>query len=210
MVTATFVVSHQWHKKMFGTGHASYTNSHCNTMWSSLNFFSLWEEDNFESDTVVHFHAFLYYMLLVRNFYKSSNEDCGLLHKSLATSPHWTACNQLTINTPFHSLRIECALPYFVLGGRTRRQHWPARTGGTTWVQHKSATSRLRATAQVRCTCKCQFSLAVMIPLSSSHSSHSSLLSLHPLHFLYWNQNRHPHPTPSSELLGHKIIKKKI
>lgn len=42
----------------------------------------------------------------------------------LTTSPRWTACNQLTINTPLHSLWREHGLPYFVQGGRTQSKLW--------------------------------------------------------------------------------------
>lgn len=65
----------------------------------------------------------LYCTLRACSLFKSSNEERVLVHKWLPTSPRWTACNQLTINTPFHSVRRECALPYFVLGGRARTQH---------------------------------------------------------------------------------------
>lgn len=102
--------------------------------------------------TTVSFHATLYCTLRACSLFKSSNENCGLLHKWLTTSPRWTACNQLTINTPFHSLRRERALPYFVLGEEERGRN----TSGQPELraQHESSTglptSRLRATAHTK------------------------------------------------------------
>lgn len=100
-VTVAFAVSHQWHKNMFGTDHAFYSN--CDTMKSSLKVF-LWKV----LILIVRFHATLYCILHVCRFEKSSNENCGLLRKSLATSPQWTACSQMTTDTSFHSLRGVC------------------------------------------------------------------------------------------------------
>ena len=102
------------------------------------------------------FHSTLYFVLrLCSLFKKALMRILAFLHKWLATSPQWTACNQLTINTPFHSLRGERALPYFVLEGRTKHQ-WPSQNWG-----HNICPAIDRK-------CKVYFSLAmtVLSPLS--------------------------------------------
>lgn len=88
---------------------------------------------------------------IVRCLFKSSNENCGLLHKCLATSPQWTACNQLTINTPFHSLRRERALPYFVVGGRARTKTLVA---SQNWGHNMRAAQVFNNSPASDCTCK--------------------------------------------------------
>lgn len=138
---------------------------------------------NFQFVTLVRLHAFLYCTLCVCSLSKSLNENCGLLQKWFTTSPQWTACNQLTINTPFHSLRRERALPYFVLGGRARTKHqWPARTEGSAWEQHRSSMSRQRATTQIKSSSDW--------PWLYSNSLHWKCSAF----FCYLNQNRYIFP----------------
>lgn len=79
---------------------------------------------NFQCVTGVCFQCYLVlYAESMQPLKKKAQTRISLLHKWLLTSPRWTACNQLTINTPFHSVRIERALPYFVRVGRAKTQH---------------------------------------------------------------------------------------
>lgn len=111
-------------------------------------------------------------------FYKSSNEN----YVTSATSPQQTACNQLIINTPFHSLRRERALPYFVLAGRTKTKN--AGSKPELRAQHGSSRSSVSHHAGDY-TCKDHFFLAVAKPSPSLQLILLSSLSLNSL-----NQNQ--------------------
>lgn len=116
-----FVLWHQWHTEMFGTDHACCPQP----LWQrgrdcgNITMFCLLPLGASRLPGVVRCPE--------SAFLKSSNDNCGLLPKQLATSPQWTACNQLTVNTPFHSLRRERALPYFVRGRKSKDETFKAR-----------------------------------------------------------------------------------
>lgn len=120
-------------------------------------------------------------------FFESSNENCGLLHKWLATSPPRTACNQLTINTPFHSLRRERGTSLFC----SREEEQGRNTSGQPELraQHESSTglptSRLRATAHTECSSLWPW---LYCPLLAPN------IWIRSTPFIYFNQNRHTFP----------------
>ncbi len=173
---------------MFGTDHACYTNSHCDTMWSSA-----------VGNIITEFSVLLplctsMLPCIVRRecaaaCFKSSNENCGLLHKWHATSPQWTACNQLTINTPFHSLRRESGTSLFCSRRKSKDETLAA---SQNWGHNMRAAHVFNISPASDCTHRAQFSLAM------------TALCICSAPFIYLNQNRHLFPQVVN-YLGHRV-----
>lgn len=125
-------------RKCLALNHAFYTNSHRDTMWSSAVGFQNYSLSPLCAPVIP------CNVRVSSRLFKSSN--CGLLH-------HFPSVNCMQSTDSKHSvsqLEKRACTSLFCSRGeehRTKKHWWPARAEGTTREQHRSSTSRLRATS---------------------------------------------------------------